>query len=147
LTSQAAAALRNMCTAMNAAGLHPRVTSSYRSYNTQAILYSRYVGQDGKAEADTYSARPGHSEHQTGLAVDMISSTSSLATFKNTAESKWLLAHAQDYGFILRFTQSKQAITGYISEPWHWRYVGIETASDFNAKAMSFDEYYTLYIK
>jgi len=147
LVSQAANALRSMCAAMIAAGLHPRVTSSYRSYNTQAVLYSRYVGQDGRAEADTYSARPGNSEHQTGLAVDIITATSSLSTFKNTAESKWLLANAQEYGFILRYTQSKQSITGYISEPWHWRYVGVSVAKDFKSKNMTFDEYYRLYIE
>jgi LAS superfamily LD-carboxypeptidase LdcB len=147
MSSQAANALRSMCTAMISAGLHPRVTSSYRSYGTQAALYSSYVSQDGKAQADTYSARPGFSEHQTGFAVDMITSTSSLSTFKNTAESKWLLAHAQEYGFILRYSQSKQAITGYISEPWHWRYVGVSIAKDFKSKNMTFDEYYRLYIQ
>lgn len=147
LVSQAANALRTMCTAMISAGLHPRVTSSYRSYNTQAILYSRYVAQDGRAEADTYSARPGNSEHQTGLAVDLISSTSSLSTFHNTGEYEWLLDHAREYGFILRYTQSKQPITGYISEPWHWRYVGVSVAKDFESKNMTFDEYYRLYIE
>jgi LAS superfamily LD-carboxypeptidase LdcB len=147
LISEAADALSSMCTAMNAAGLHPKVTSSYRSYATQVALYNLYAAQDGKNKADTYSARAGHSEHQTGLVVDMITPTSTLESFKTTAESRWLLANAQNYGFILRYTQSKQAITGYISEPWHWRYVGINTAADFNAKGMTFDEYYRLYIK
>lgn len=147
LVSEAADALSLMCKAMIAAGLHPRVTSSYRSYATQAILYNQYAAQDGKNKADTYSARAGHSEHQTGLVVDIITPTSTLESFKSTAESRWMLANAQTYGFILRYTESKQSITGYISEPWHWRYVGIRTAADYNAKEMTFDEYYRLYIK
>ncbi|MHC1735848.1 MAG: M15 family metallopeptidase [Erysipelotrichaceae bacterium] len=147
MTKEAALALSAMCKAMIEDGLHPKVTSSYRSYATQNTLYNRYVANDGKAEADTYSARPGHSEHQTGLAVDIITSTSSLSTFKNTKEYAWLMENAEDYGFILRYTESKQAITGYISEAWHWRYVGIETAKDFNAKNMTFDEYYRIYLE
>lgn len=147
MTKEAALALSAMCKAMIEDGLHPKVTSSYRSYATQNTLYNRYVANDGKAEADTYSARPGHSEHQTGLAVDIITSTSSLSTFKNTKEYQWLMENAEDYGFILRYTESKQAITGYISEPWHWRYVGIETAKDFNTKNTTFDEYYRIYLQ
>lgn len=147
MTKEAALALSAMCKAMIEDGLHPKVTSSYRSYATQNTLYNRYVANDGKAEADTYSARPGHSEHQTGLAVDIITSTSSLSTFKNTKEYAWLMENAEDYGFILRYTESKQAITGYISEAWHWRYVGIETAKDFNTKNMTFDEYYRIYLE
>lgn len=147
MISEATNALRLMCSAMIAEGLHPKVTSSYRSYNTQAILYNRYVSQDGSGEADTYSARPGFSEHQTGLAVDIISNNSSLSSFKNTPEARWMLAHAQDYGFILRYPSSKQTITGYISEPWHWRYVTKEIALDFNTKALTFDEYYRVYIE
>ncbi|HAM64074.1 MAG TPA: hypothetical protein DCP62_10685 [Erysipelotrichaceae bacterium] len=147
MTKEAALALSMMCQAMIADGLHPKVTSSYRSYATQNTLYNRYVANDGKAEADTYSARPGHSEHQTGLAVDIITSTSSLSTFKNTKEYQWLMENAEDYGFILRYAESKQTITGYISEPWHWRYVGIETAKDFNTKNMTFDEYYRIYLQ
>jgi LAS superfamily LD-carboxypeptidase LdcB len=147
LASEASKALGEMCGAMISEGLHPKVTSSYRSFQTQTLLYNRYAAQDGKAQADTYSARPGHSEHQSGYVVDMITGGSSLSTFKNTAEYRWMVVHAASYGFILRYSASKQAITGYIGEPWHWRYVGKEIAADYNAKGMTFDEYYRLYIE
>lgn len=146
MVKEAALALSAMCKAMIEDGLHPKVTSSYRNYATQSSLYYEYTEKDGKAKADTYTARPGHSEHQTGLAVDIITGTSSLSSFKNTKEFAWLMVNAEDYGFILRYTESKQTITGYISESWHWRYVGIETAKDFNTKKMTYDEYYRIYL-
>ncbi len=147
LIKEAADALRLMCRAMILAGLHPNVISSYRSYITQTGLYNRYVKLDGKSAADTYSARPGHSEHQSGTVFDIVSTGSSFSTFKNTEEYKWMVKNAKHYGFILRYEAGKQAITGYISEPWHWRYVGIEVAMDYNLKKMTFDEYYRLYIE
>lgn len=147
VTSDTAAALTRMCQAMIANGLHPKVTSSYRSYSTQMTLYNRYVANNGKASADTFSARPGHSEHQTGLAIDILTNSSSLSTFKNTAEYRWMVEHAVEYGFIQRYTDQKQSITGYVSEPWHWRYVGESTAIDYQTKKLTFDEYYRLYIQ
>ena len=102
------------------------VVSGFRSYNTQNTLYNNYVNRDGRDEADTYSARPGHSEHQTGLAADfnMVDDD-----FEYTAEGKWLNDNAYKYGFILRYPKGKTGETGYIYESWHYRYVGVDLAS------------------
>ena len=101
--------------------------SAYRSYTTQKWVYQRYVNQDGSHRADTYSARPGCSEHQTGLALDV--NTASLRDhFEETNEYAWLVEHAGEFGFILRFPEGKEEITGYQFEPWHYRYVGTRTA-------------------
>ena len=127
--------------------LHLKITSPYRSYNTQSNLYNKYVNRDGKAKADTYSARPGYSEHQTGLALDIITSTSNLDTFENTQEFKWLQANAYKYGFILRYPKDKEDITGYSYESWHYRYVGEETAKKIKKLDITFDEYYAYFIK
>ncbi len=100
--------------------------SSYRSYDYQVDLYNSYVAQYGVAETDTFSARPGYSEHQTGLAIDFGSSGSCELDncFGSTPAGQWLHDNAWQYGFILRYPADKQSITGYESEPWHYRYVG-----------------------
>lgn len=103
-----------------------RVVSGFRSYNTQSTLYNNYVKQDGKANADTYSARPGHSEHQTGLAADINSASDS---FNNTKEAKWINDNCYKYGFIIRYPKGKEKETGYMYESWHIRYVGVELAT------------------
>lgn len=97
------------------------ISSGYRSYNRQKTLYNNYVSNDGKEEADTYSARPGHSEHQSGLALDVNTVDDS---FANTEEAKWLAENCYKYGFILRYPKGKSNETGYKYEPWHFRYVG-----------------------
>lgn len=107
-------------------GISLSIISGYRSYSTQNTLYNNYVNRDGKALADTYSARPGHSEHQTGLAVDINSLNQS---FINTPEGKWLNNNCYKYGFIIRYPQGKESITGYMYEPWHIRYVGVDVAT------------------
>ncbi len=119
-------------------GLNLFIVSGYRSYEYQKNLYNRYVARDGKAEADTYSARPGHSEHQTGLAFDICSLETS---FENTAEGKWLAANAHKYGFILRYPKGKQQITGYIYEPWHFRYIGVDKATAVYQSGLCLEEY------
>ena len=119
-------------------GLNLFVVSGYRSYEYQKNLYNRYVARDGKAAADTYSARPGHSEHQTGLAFDICSLETS---FENTAEGKWLAANAHKYGFILRYPKGKQSITGYIYEPWHFRYIGVDKATAVYQSGLCLEEY------
>ncbi len=120
--------------------------SPYRSYNTQKSLYNNYVASHGQEEADTFSARPGYSEHQTGLAVDL-NTTDENAHFENTKEGKWLQENAYKYGFILRYPQDKEYITGYIFEPWHYRYVGTEVASYINEHQITYDEYYAFFIE
>ena len=113
--------------------------SGFRSYETQTQLYQNYVDKDGKAEADRYSARPGYSEHQTGLAFDLIGTNGNLVTEEKAAQ--WLLDHAADYGFVVRYLKGKEKETGYMAEEWHLRYVGKE-AKDIAASGLSLEEYY-----
>lgn len=113
--------------------------SGFRSYETQTQLYQDYVNKDGKAEADRYSARPGYSEHQTGLAFDLIGTDGDLVTEEKAAQ--WLLDHVADYGFVVRYLKGKEKETGYMAEEWHLRYVGKE-AKDIAASGLSLEEYY-----
>ena len=121
--------------------------STYRSYEYQVDLYNRYVKQDGKEAADKYSGRPGHSEHQTGLAVDVFDNEIDYTKFEKTNEFKWMDKHAHEYGFILRFPKDKENETGYIYESWHYRYVGIDAAKYIKENNISFEEYYATKIK
>ena len=120
-------------------GLQLYEQSGFRSYATQERIYNNYVAADGQAEADTYSARPGHSEHQSGLAIDVNSLSSS---FAETAEGIWLAENCHKYGFILRYPAGKTDITGYIYEPWHIRYVGVEIATAIYESGLCLEEYY-----
>lgn len=113
--------------------------SGFRSYETQTQVYQDYVNKDGKAEADRYSARPGYSEHQTGLAFDLIGTDGDLVTEEKAAQ--WLLDHAADYGFVVRYLKGKEKETGYMAEEWHLRYVGKE-AKEIAASGLSLEEYY-----
>ena len=113
--------------------------SGFRSYETQTQLYQNYINKDGKAEADRYSARPGYSEHQTGLAFDLVGTNGDLVTEEKAAQ--WLLDHAADYGFVVRYLKGKEKETGYMAEEWHLRYVGKE-AKDIAASGLSLEEYY-----
>ena len=121
--------------------------STYRSYDYQVDLYNRYVKQDGKEAADKYSGRPGHSEHQTGLAVDVFDNEIDYTKFEKTNEFKWMDKHAHEYGFILRFPKDKENETGYIYESWHYRYVGIDAAKYIKENNISLEEYYATKIK
>ncbi len=112
--------------------------SGYRSYETQQRLYNNYVQRDGKDQADTYSARPGHSEHQTGLALDLNTIDMS---FEQTAEFTWVSQNCYKYGFIIRYPKGKESITGYQYEPWHLRYLGVETATDVYNSGLCLEEY------
>ena len=117
------------------------VMSSYRSYEYQETLYNNYVKKDGKENADTYSARPGFSEHQTGLAVDVYNQKTSYTEFENTKEFTWMQNNAYKYGFILRFPKDKENETGYQYESWHYRYVGIDIAKYIHDKNITLEEY------
>ena len=127
-------------------GLSLYIRSPYRSYQTQNRLYNDYVARDGKKAADTYSARPGYSEHQTGLAFDVTSPTTDFDTFRYSKEFTWLVEHAHEYGFILRYPEGKEYITGYIYEPWHYRYVGVEVATKMKETGLTYEEYYAYYV-
>ena len=139
----AAKYFKKMSDAAKGDGISIYNVSGYRSFNTQKGLYNSYVNRDGKAKADTYSARAGTSEHQTGLATDINSVSTS---FENTNAFKWLSKNAYKYGFILRYPKGKEYITGYMYEPWHYRYVGIEVAKKIYEKNITYEEYYATYI-
>ena len=116
------------------------LSSGFRSYDYQSSLYSGYVSYYGTAVADTFSARPGHSEHQTGLAIDCNIVNDS---FIGTPEAIWLAEHCHEYGFIIRYPQGKQGVTGYKYEPWHIRYVG-DMAEQIYESGLTLEEYYDL---
>ena len=121
-------------------GISLSIISGFRSYSRQSTLYNNYVNRDGKAAADTYSARAGHSEHQTGLAADI---NSLYQSFIDTPEGKWLNNNCHKYGFIIRYPKGKESITGYIYEPWHIRYVGVDIATSLynGGNWISLEEY------
>ena len=121
--------------------------SSYRSYGYQVNLYNNYVKSDGQEAADTYSARAGYSEHQTGLAADVYNGEVPYTSFEETEEFTWMQENAYKYGFILRFPKDKVNITGYQYESWHYRYVGVELAQKIKASNLTFDEYYVRYLE
>lgn len=127
-------------------GFNIRAVSAYRSYDYQSNLYNNYVKKDGVSNADKYSARAGFSEHQTGLAVDIDNITSSFNDFEKTKEFLWMMENAYKYGFILRYPKGKEDITGYIYEPWHYRYVGIEAATIISKNNITYEEYYYKYV-
>lgn len=139
LLSEFTIAFTKMKKDAEAEGITLTVVSGYRSYERQTTLYNNYVARDGKANADTYSARPGHSEHQTGLAADLNLVDTS---FENTKAGKWLAQNCYKYGFILRYPKGKEAITGYIYEPWHFRFIGDEAKNLYNdGNWISLEEY------
>ncbi len=115
------------------------VCSGFRSYTVQKNLYNSYVSRDGVKNADRYSARPGYSEHQTGLAFDINYADS---RFTGTAQAVWLAKNAHKYGFILRYPEGKESVTGYMYEPWHYRYIGVENAEKIYASGLTLEEYF-----
>lgn len=136
-------ALENLFAAARKDGITLAAVSGYRSYSRQADIYSNYVKRDGQKKADTYSARPGTSEHQTGLAMDVSAPSVNFQLTEqlgNTKEGKWLAAHAHEYGFIIRYPKGKEPITGYIYEPWHLRYVGQELAKKVYTTGLTLEE-------
>lgn len=138
--------LNALCAAATAAGVPLAASSSFRPYATQIQTYSYWVSQDGQAAADTYSARPGHSEHQTGLSLDfMVPDGARLDVFTGTAQQLWLSAHAHEYGFIQRYTSTGSTQTGYMAESWHYRYIGREIAATYAASgATSLESFWSM---
>lgn len=128
----------------NAKGLNMSVGSGFRSYQEQEQLFNSYVERDGKEKAMTYSAVPGQSEHQTGLAFDVVSDntdTNFTEAFGKTDAGKWLAQHAHEYGFIIRYPKGQSDVTGYQYEPWHLRYVGVDTATDIHDSHQTLEAY------
>lgn len=119
-------------------GLNLYISSGFRSYWSQESIYNRYVATDGQAEADRYSARPGHSEHQSGLTFDLNTIDEA---FAYTAEGQWVRDNAHRFGFVIRYPPGKEHITGYIWEPWHLRYLGVPVATELYTTGLSLEEY------
>ena len=141
LTNATTEAFNKMQAAAKVDGLNIYISSGFRSYSYQKTLYNNYVNRDGVVAADTYSARAGHSEHQSGLAFDVNTINDS---FANTEEGKWLNDNCYKYGFILRYPNGKSDETGYQYEPWHFRYVGVELAEKLynNGNWITVEDYF-----
>lgn len=147
MRTEAATALKKLFSGAANAGISLKYVSGYRSYGYQTTLYNNYVAADGQAKADTYSARPGHSEHQSGLAMDVGNTDGNCeldVCFGQTAAGQWVAAHAHEYGFVVRYTADKTAVTGYQYEPWHLRYVGTWLAQKIHDTPQTLEEYFGL---
>lgn len=138
LDPTAASALGELQAAALLEGYSIPTQSGFRTYNYQVTLYNNYVVRDGQEAADTYSARPGFSEHQTGLVFDVGAIDNN---YGNTAEGIWLREHCHEYGFIIRYPLGKEDITGYMYEPWHIRYVGVAAATEIYQRGITLEEY------
>ncbi|MDZ5713185.1 M15 family metallopeptidase [Jeotgalibacillus haloalkalitolerans] len=142
---EARAAYDDMQEAASEAGFSLVAFSTYRSYDYQTDLYNRYVDEHGQEEADRFSARPGYSEHQTGLGFDIGAEDQeehwASDSFKDTDEAKWLAENAHQYGFILRYPAGKEHITGYQYESWHFRYLGKDLATKVYNSGLTLEEY------
>lgn len=141
LRAEPAAAMASMFAAADAEGAGGMtLQSAYRSYGTQVSVYTRFVNSIGRAAADAQSARPGHSEHQTGLAADISPLPLSCvlqACFGETVQGRWLANNSWRFGYILRYPADKTAVTGFIYEPWHFRYVGVELATEMRTTGIT----------
>lgn len=141
LVNYAKEAFEEMAKAAKKENLKIVAMSSYRSYSYQVDLYNKYKKKDGQEAADKYSGRPGFSEHQSGLAVDVYNEKTEYTNFESTKEFIWMEDHAHEYGFIIRFPKGKENETGYQYESWHYRYVGIEVATYIKNNNISLEEY------
>ena len=146
LRQEAATALSHLLAAATSENLTINPLSGYRSYNTQVSVYNKEVNQYGQTVADSQSARPGHSEHQTGLAIDVGGGGCGIEDcFGETDEGKWLAANAYKYGFIIRYPEGKQQLTGYRAEPWHIRYIGIGLSTEMQKQGVqTLEEFFGL---
>ncbi len=139
LREPAARAVEALIGAASDAGHTVWIISAYRDYSTQVALYDGYVDRDGAEAADRYSARPGHSEHQTGLVVDLDDHGDCYldGCFGDTPAGSWLAQHAADYGFVIRYPDGKEQVTGFMPEPWHFRFVGTELALEMREQGVA----------
>lgn len=132
-------AFYDMQAAAAADGISLWILSSFRSYEDQDVIYNRYVAQDGRDAADTYSSRPGHSDHQTGYTFDL---NSLEQDFQYNPAGQWLDKNCYKYGFIIRYPKGKESSTGYMYEPWHVRYIGVDLATKVTQSGLSLEEYF-----
>lgn len=139
-------AFKEMADAAAEDGITLIVNSGYRTYEYQKELYEQYESANGTDYADSYAARPNYSEHQTGLALDIVTYGMTMDNFDESDTYKWLIANCTDYGFILRYPEGKEEITGYSYESWHYRYLGKELAKKVEESGLTFDEYYAYYL-
>jgi zinc D-Ala-D-Ala carboxypeptidase len=145
MRSEAAGEIEKLFEAAKKQGVDLLGVSAYRSHETQMTLFNYYVEKDGYESAITYSAPPGTSEHETGLAIDITGGDGKCAAeqcFAGTKEAEWLENNAAEYGFIIRYPKGKEEITGYQYEPWHLRYVGKEIAKNITKRGITLEEYY-----
>ena len=148
LREEAAHALESLFAAADQDSIQLYAQSGFRSYDRQEAIFAANVERDGETHANTYSARPGESEHQTGLVMDVTSDVVNydlITDFGETDEGKWVNEHAHKYGFIIRYPEGKEEITEYQYEPWHLRYVGIKAATEIKENELTLEEY--LHIK
>jgi len=148
MRADAASAFEKLVNGAKADNLNLELGSGYRSFAAQKQLYQYYVDNAGQEATDSASARPGHSEHQTGLAVDVQSPDQPDCQihqcFGDTPEGKWLAANAYKYGFIIRYEKNKSSLTGFKYEPWHIRYVGTDLAAKIHKNDVTLEEYFNL---
>lgn len=148
LREEAGVALEKMFEAAKRDKIYLSGVSGYRSYATQMAVFNRYVKRDGYEKARRYSAVPGTSEHQTGLAIDVSGSNGKCAAascFANTKEAKWLDRNSANFGYIVRYPKGKEHVTGYKYEPWHLRYVGSGIAKDMKRRNLTLEEYFGIF--
>lgn len=144
LRKEAANALEGLFTAADKSGHTLFAQSGFRSYDRQEAIFASYVSRHGEDHANTYSAKAGESEHQTGLVMDITSEAVGFeltTKFGDTPEGKWVAEHAHEHGFIVRYQLGKEPITGYQYEPWHLRYVGKKAATDIYTRDITLEEY------
>lgn len=139
-------AFKEMSAAAKKEGITLIINSGYRTYESQKQVYNQYKNEKGQEYADNYAARPDYSEHQSGLALDIITYGATGENFDTTKAFKWLKQNAYKYGFILRYPKGKENITGYQYESWHYRYLGKNLAKKVNQSGLTFDEYYAYYL-
>lgn len=147
MVPEASEALARMRAAAADAGVRISVGSGYRAYGFQQSIYSDYVSRWGSGRADRFSARPGYSEHQTGWAVDVFGSIGCRLKecFADEPAGEWVAAHGHEYGFIVRYPQATEDVTGYKHEPWHLRYVGVELATEMREREIAtMEEFFSL---
>lgn len=144
LRKEASTQLEKMFNSAKADGVNLVLISAYRSYDTQTSLFNNYVSSDGYENANKYSAKPGHSEHQTGLTVDISDEKGMYylsQQFEISVEGIWLRENSYKFGYILRYPKGKENITGYMYEPWHFRYLGVDMATKVYESGLTYEEY------
>ncbi|UOR13236.1 M15 family metallopeptidase [Halobacillus amylolyticus] len=148
MREEAAKALEELFAGAKKNGIDLVAASGYRSYERQKSIYQQNVAERGEKEANQFSAKPGTSEHQTGLAMDVTSAQMAFKlkqSFRQTDEGEWLANHAHEYGFVIRYLKGKSDITGYSYEPWHLRYVGKDISTTIHNQEETLEEFFGLY--